>query len=363
MEFNQMSADTRYPRGKCSLELNMRKLPFSSYAIVACLIMAAHPAYADVKAGVDAWSNGDFGGAVKEWREPAKKGDPDAQFNMGQAYKLGRGVKQDLNLAADWYQRAAKQGHLQAADSLGHLYHYQGKVKEALPYLETSSARGEPRAQYLLATELFNGVNAPKDWVRAYALMTRASSSGLSPASRSLAEMDKHIPLEQRQQGVVLAGEIEKSSMQVRAAQVAGFPINTKPPVSVAQKIDVWPSKPVDSLDNQAPGFPGTVPPINGVESEQHAKPAKAATKPTTAVSGKWRIQLGAFGSEANAKKLWSSLQTKVGVLSSASHYLVRAGNVSRLQAGPFANRADADAMCSKVKAAAAGQGCLVIAP
>jgi TPR repeat protein len=292
------------------MELNMRKLPFSSYAFTACLIMAAQPASADVKEGVDAWSNGDFGGAVKEWREPAKKGDPDAQFNMGQAYKLGRGVKQDLNLAADWYQRAAKQGHLQAADSLGHLYHYQGKVKEALPYLETSSARGEPRAQYLLATELFNGVNAPKDWVRAYALMTRASSSGLSPASRSLAEMDKHIPLEQRQQGVVLAGEIEKSSMQVRAAQIAGFPINTKPPVSVAQKIDVAPSKQVDSLDNQPPGFPGAVPPINGVESEQDTKPAKAVPKPTTAVSGKWRIQLGAFGSEANAKKLWSSLQS-----------------------------------------------------
>ncbi len=341
----------------------MRKLPISSLAIAVGLALAAQPAMADVKAGVDAWSIGDFGGAVKEWRDPAKKGDPDAQFNMGQAYKLGRGVKQDFNLAADWYQRAAKQGHLQAADSLGHFYHYQGKIKEALPFLESSSARGEPRAQYLLATELFNGVNAPKDWVRAYALMTRASASGLPPASRSLAEMDKHIPLDQRQRGVVLAGEIEKSSAQMRSAQIAGFPINTKSPDAVAQKVDVPPSKPVAAPDNSAPGFPGAIPPIGGEEVAPPAKPTKPAVKAAGPVSGKWRIQLGAFGSEANAKKLWSSLQSKVGGLSSASHYLVPAGNVSRLQAGPFASRADAEDMCSKVKSAATDQGCLVVAP
>lgn len=340
----------------------MRKSIFPSLGIAACLLAMAHPAIADVKAGVDAWSNGNFDAAVKEWREPAKKGDPDAQFNMGQAHKLGRGVKQDLNMAANWYQLAAKQGHLQAADSLGHLYHYQGKVKDALPYLEASSARGEPRAQYLLATELFNGVNIVKDWPRAYALMTRASASGLSPASRSLAEMDKHIPLDQRQQGIVLAGEIERSTSQVRAAQIAGFPINTKSPAAVAQKVDVPASKPVATSD-QAPGFPGAVPPVSGEAKPEPVKPTKLAVKPATPVSGKWRIQLGAFGSEANASKLWTSLQSKVSGLSGAQRFLVPAGNVSRLQAGPFANRSDAEAMCTKVKAAVAGQGCLVVAP
>lgn len=339
----------------------MRKLHLSALVIATSLALLAQPAIADVKAGVDAWSEGDFAKAVKEWREPAKKGDPDAQFNMAQAYKLGRGVKQDLNLAADWYQRAAKQGHLQAADSLGHLYHYQGKVKESLPYLETSSARGEPRAQYLLATELFNGVNMQKDWVRAYALMTRASASGLPPASRSLSEMDKHIPLGERQQGVALAGEIEKSTAQVRAAQIAGFPINTKPPAIVAKSVDVPPSQATKS--DQPPGFPGVIPPMSGEVAAETERPVKAAVRPAPAISGKWRIQLGAFGSDANAKKLWASLQSKVGGLSGASHYLVPAGNVSRLQAGPFASRSDADAMCAKVKAAAAGQGCLVVAP
>ena len=61
-------------------------------AALAAAAFSASPALADVRAGVDAWQRGDFATAVKEWRPLADKGDADAQFNMGQAYKLGRGV-------------------------------------------------------------------------------------------------------------------------------------------------------------------------------------------------------------------------------------------------------------------------------
>jgi uncharacterized protein len=336
-----------------------------------CLSLAATPAIADVKAGVDAWSKGDYQTAVKEWRDPALKGDPDAQFNLGQAYKLGRGVKQDLAIAGDWYRRAATQGHLQAADSYGHLLHYQGKVSESLPYLQASSERGEPRAQYLLATELFNGTNVGKDWVRAYALMTRASAAGLAPASRSLAEMDKYIPLNDRQQGIVMAGELERRSGQVRAQQVAGFPINTKPAPPVATPVDVPASDPTTQ------SYPGDIPPMGGNPApvKVAAKPAPikpapvkpASVKPAPvkvaapapAASGGWRIQLGAFGSEANATKLWDSLEAKVAALGSLTPYLKNAGSVTRLQAGPFASRGAAEAMCAKVKASVPGQACI----
>ncbi len=348
----------------------MLKTRISMAAIGAALLLCGSPAFADVKAGVDAWSKGDFAGAVKQWRDPATRGDADAQFNMAQAYKLGRGVKQDLNLAADWYAKAARQGHLQAADSLGHLYHYQGKIAQALPLLDASAKRGEPRSQYLLATELFNGTTAPKDWVRAYALMTRASAAGIAPASRSLAEMDKYIPLDQRQRGVAMAGDIERSSAQVRAAEIAGFPINTRPPVAVAQSVDIPAS---------APGFPGTIPSVDGSESPApkpatprpvaQPKPVKVAAAPipkpvTVAASGgKWRVQFGAFGSEANATRLWNSLEAKVGDLAALTPYLAETGSVIRLQAGPLGSRGAADALCSKVRANAPGQACIVVAP
>jgi uncharacterized protein len=313
---------------------------------------------ASVKDGVDAWSRGEYETAVRIWREPAVRGDADAQFNMAQAYKAGRGVKQDMAIAADWYRQAASRGHLQAEDSYAHLLHYQGKVSEALPLLAKSADRGEPRSQYLLATELFNGVNVQKDWVRAYALMTRASSAGLAPASRSLAQMDQFIPFEQRQQGTVLAGDLERRSKQVRSDQVAGFPIDTRPQAPVVRPVDVPPSETVE------PNFPYpepvASPPVRPAQPAPRPRPpVRAVQAPAPVASGKWRIQLGAFGNESNATKLWNSLEARVGGLQSLTPYLVSAGKITRLQAGPFASKGSAEAMCAKVKSA--GQSCLAI--
>jgi uncharacterized protein len=343
---------------------SMKNFSFAAKTALATLAlgMAAQPLLADVKAGVDAWTQGQYDKAVKEWREPALKGDADAQFNMGQAYKLGRGVKADLDVASDWYLRAARQGHMQAADAYGHLTHYRGKVAEALPYLQASADRGEPRSQYLLGTELFNGTSTAKDWVKAYAYMTRASSAGLAPASRSLAQMDQYIPLDQRQQGTALAGELERRAGMARNEQLAGFEIDTKPQPKVARPVQVPPSQVPGNAGNGQPGFPGPVPPMPGekpMPTPAPVKVARPAPPPApVATSGNWRIQLGAFSNEGNAKGLWNSLEAKISELSGLTPYLKAAGNVTRLQAGPFATRASAEAMCGKVKAA--GQACLV---
>ena len=326
---------------------------------VLALVLGAQAVVADVKTGVDAWTRGEYEAAVKQWREPALKGDPDAQFNMGQAYKMGRGVKTDLVVALDWYKKAAARGHLQAADSYGHLLHYMGKVPESLPYLQASADRGDPRGQYLLGTELFNGVHIEKDWLRAYALMTRASSAGMAPASRSLAQMDQFIPLEQRQQATVLAGEMEQRTGRARATQVAGFPINTTPPAKTTKPVPVPSSK---ILPVATPGFPSdipTAPPQPVKIAPIKPAPVKAALVKVAAIGGAWRIQLGAFGEEANAQKLWNSLEAKIGGLATLQPYLKAAGSVTRLQAGPFATRNAADAMCSKVKAT--GQACISV--
>ena len=109
------------------------------------LLAVAVPAFADVKGGVDAWQAGDYQKAVAEWRPLAVAGDADAQFNLGQAYKLGRGVPADLGQAESWYRRAAKQGHLQAEDNLGLILFTANKREEAMPYIKASADRGEPR--------------------------------------------------------------------------------------------------------------------------------------------------------------------------------------------------------------------------
>jgi TPR repeat protein len=48
--------------------------------------------------------------------------DADAQFELGQAYSTGRGVKLDMEEAARWYLAAAEQGHGMAAYTLGFAY-------------------------------------------------------------------------------------------------------------------------------------------------------------------------------------------------------------------------------------------------
>lgn len=285
----------------------------------------AMPALADVKAGVDAWGRGDYAAAVNEWRQPAIDGDADAQFNLGQAYKLGRGVPADPKLAEDWFRKAALQGHVQAEDNYGLILFQNGDRQKALPYVQRSASRGEPRAQYIVATALFNGDLIGKDWPRAYALMTRAAASGLGPASASLAQMDKYIPLEQRQQGLALARALEEQG--VRPMVEPGPVAKATPPVAATPR---------------------------------PAAPPKTQTA-IPAASGRWRVQLGALDSQAIAKAQWTALKARIGALAGLEPSYEKAGPFTRLRAGPIASKAAAEKVCASAKAA--GQACFPVAP
>lgn len=189
----------------------------------AGLLALAAPAMADVKAGVDAWTNGDYATAVREWREPAARGDADAQFNLAQAYRLGRGVELNPQQAEVLYAKAAAQGHIKAADNYGLLMFQDGRREAALPYVTAAADRGDPRAQYLIGIAHFNGDLVPKDWVRAYALLTLANGAALPQAAPAIQQMDTFIPLAQRQQAQVLAQQLKRETDARRAQQMAAL--------------------------------------------------------------------------------------------------------------------------------------------
>ena len=182
-----------------------RSLLAASAAALFLLGAQAGAAPSDVKAGVDRWLRGDYAGAIAQWRPLADSGNADAQFNLGQAYKLGRGVPANAGLAQSWYQKAARQGHEQAQVNVGLLLYNGGRRQEALPWIRKAAELGDPRAQYILGTELFNGDLVGKDWPRAYALMLRAADGGVPPAADNLKAMERFIPVDQRKQGVALA--------------------------------------------------------------------------------------------------------------------------------------------------------------
>ena len=68
----------------------------------------------------------------------AAKRLPILLFNLGQAYKLGKGVPQDLAKAESLFAQAAGMGHMQAADNYGLLLFQRGAMLKTLGELSVA---------------------------------------------------------------------------------------------------------------------------------------------------------------------------------------------------------------------------------
>ncbi len=347
------------------------------------------------------------------------RGDADALFNLGQAYKLGRGVPKDLAKAEAMYGKAAKLGHVRAADNYGIILFQTNRQQAAMPWLQAAADRGEPRAMYVLGIASYNGDFAPKDWVRAYALITRAAASGLPQATASLATMNETIPLAQRQMGVSLASDLEQKAADARNRELAAAdlgsgagPLRPAPPLDApapprplprpaqaparslpgaVERVDLPPSAPQSAPPSAPPSAPtpepasdpasgglGYLPPPQPPEvspapvvpkptppkpvTPKPAPPKPAPPKPAaqrpTSDTGLYRIQLGAFGQKANADALWNRVRGRAEI---AGHPRADLGSpVTRLLATGF-SEAGAQRACAALRAG--GFVCLVINP
>lgn len=332
------------------------------------LLAASAPAFADVKAGVDAWSRGEYKKAVENWRPVAIAGDADAQFNLGQAYKLGRGVPVDLGLAEEWYRKAALQGHVQAEDAYGLTLFQNGKRDDAVQWLERSSARGEPRAQLVLGTMLFNGDAVKKDWVRAYALVSRSAASGLPQGGQTLGQMDQYIPTDTRQQGIALARQYEAAAdrpsyqPELAGQGSSGMRGTELPPSSYAEGGQTPAALSTDKVAARTPPKPPKTPAAKVAAPSVTPSPVPVPVAREAPGKG-WRVQFGAFRDEGNARGLWQQLQQKVGGMGGVKPVYARAGTLTKLQAGPLASRDDAAQLCRAVTSKMPGTPCVPIAP
>ncbi|HWT11904.1 MAG TPA: tetratricopeptide repeat protein, partial [Allosphingosinicella sp.] len=195
----------------------------------------ALPALAQsVQAGVEAWQAGDHAAAVRNWRPLAERGDADAQFNLGHAYRLGRGVPQNMAMAEQLYERAARAGHVEAQAMYGLILFQNGRRQEAMPYVQRAAERGDARAQYVYGTALFNGDVVGRDWPRAYAFVTRAAAQGLPYAESQLREMDRHLSEQDRSRGVELARAMDREAPGALASADPPPPAVTRRPPRVA---------------------------------------------------------------------------------------------------------------------------------
>jgi cell division septation protein DedD len=296
------------------------------YLVAAALVaFASAPLSAQsVKAGIEAWQRADYAAAVAIWRPLAEAGDADAQFNLGQAYRLGRGAPINLAAAKTWFERAASSGHVDAETTLGLLLFQNGEQAQGIKWLKQAAEQGEPRALLVYGTAMYNGDGVTQDRVLGYAYVSRAAAQGLAPAKDTLAQLDQLMPVADRQKAISLARSIPSGSPVTKSAKPAK-------PVRMAQASPTIPkgatAKP-----------PATKP----------APPAAAKPAPSVAASGGWRIQLGAFSQRGAAEALYQRVSGKAA-LAGRSPYYVPLGSMTRLQVGPFESKAAAAAACGTV--------------
>ena len=92
-----------------------------------------------------------------------------------------------------------------------------------------------------------------------------------------------------------------------------------------------------------------------------HAIPRATAPAPATAAqtNGKWVVQVGSYGSQANADKVVATLKQH-GIHASVSHFSKSGHTYYRVRVGPYVERADADKALAAVAKAAGGKPAVV---
>ncbi|MDA1059817.1 MAG: hypothetical protein O3C65_14155 [Proteobacteria bacterium] len=148
-------------------------------------------AQADFGDGTIAYESGDYERAYNEWLPLARAGNAAAQRNIGQLYRLGLGVPQDLRVAANWYRLAADQGLSRAQANLGVMYlRGEGVERDAARAAEwfgKAAEQGHTIAQYNLALMLEQGYGVPRDTRQAARWFSEAAEGGHDKADDRLA--------------------------------------------------------------------------------------------------------------------------------------------------------------------------------
>ena len=339
--------------------------------LAAACWLAAVPALADVQAGVDAYKAGDYKRAIDEWMPAAAKNDPAALFNLGQVYRLGKGVKPDLRVAESYYKRAAALGHVMAEGNLASLYLDRNgslfDAKKGVEWLKKASYGGNTLSRYMLGVVYFNGDFVPTDYVEAYAWISLAAAKGFPDAVKAEQTVVSQMSVQQIAQAKKRAEVIEQKSdaLVANAADQASKP-SAKPAdaVKIADADPASPDKAKPWVNPDAAPKPERAAPA--AAPTPTPEPAPATTeRPAPSPAGDYGIQIAAVRDESGARSAWKSLvAAHPDLLGGLTLNIERAdlgekGVFYRIQAGSLASLDDARSLCAKLKAQ--NVGCLPV--
>lgn len=379
-----------------SLQNGPRNAAFLWLALpaVVAVFLSASVARADFSDAVDAYNRGDYEAAFQEWLLYAAENDSRALYNLGQMYRLGRGVDQNLLIAQQYYRRASALGHIGAHGNLGSMFFSKQPpdFEQALYHWRIAARGGHARSQYLLGIQYFNGEQMAQDLVQAYAWVTLASEAGLTEAAEAAASMEpyleggqiaeaKHLASTLMAPGVVVASvapgqssgpsDAPDSATQTAGPTAAPDAIESSGALlgeveDARPSAESDPSNRVDEVGEQAAGQDADL--SLQVRNETAIAPSSGdATAPVQQDSGRFRVQVASFRNSEGAETLWGALNAKHADLLSGQSYIVSSadlgekGTFYRLYVGSFATRAAAQSLCSDLQSRAVD--CFVALP
>lgn len=182
-----------------------------SIALLLSTVYFVSPAWADFKAGMDAYQHSDYATALQEWQPLADQGQAVAQYQIGLLYANGKGVTKDDAKARQWYEKAAIQGHTEAQVNLGVLLMYarggQQDYKMAVYYLRLAANKGNDLAQRRLGQMYERGEGVQQDYIKSYMWYSLGSANGVEAGARLRDALAKKMEPDQIAEAQKLAQE------------------------------------------------------------------------------------------------------------------------------------------------------------
>lgn len=142
--------------------------------------------YADAMTALNAAENTESAAAaIEKLSEAAALGHPPAQLQLGELYKLGQGVDQDLEQARTWFRRSANGGNVLAMHRIGVMTARgdggPANASDAIGWFELAANRGLVDSQYNLGAIYHpgaDGASGVQEAGRAYYWYTLAANNG-----------------------------------------------------------------------------------------------------------------------------------------------------------------------------------------
>jgi TPR repeat protein len=165
--------------------------------------------------------------AANWYQKAALSGSIQAQLKLAKMYREGQGVSQDLTLAAHWLTEAAMQDQVDAQLKLARMYFSGGGVKQdftvAAQWYSKAAHQGQVEAQFELGIMYRDGKGVLPDDRKAMHWLKKAAEQKHTEAKLWVEKMQSQVPnlmeAENFQQAYQLASQFEIPEMQKLAAR------------------------------------------------------------------------------------------------------------------------------------------------